>query len=540
MLDLFIYFLIYILISFSILGYGKIIDFKNNNLGMLGLKGLFLISILSYTTNFLFKHNYAHNLIFLFLGIFFFLVNYKKIFHKNKKIILIASILFFILFLGILVYKNHDDFFYYHFGYIFSLINFEKLVGVGNLEHGFRTPSSIFYINSLFFLPYIKYYFLHAGAVYFMGFASIYFIQKIIDLRNNNYNKFLIFISSFSFIFINTIFYRIAEHGTDRSALILIFVLIVVIIDRISSKKNLSFDQFKDYNENILILFFLIISLKSFYLIYSLLFLYWIYKNKNYYFNKKFLIKIIKNRITILFIFGVILLFLTNFLNTGCLIYPASISCYEGFSWSIKIIDVEKMKIWYELWSKAGATPNYRVENIENYLNGFNWISNWFENYFFNKVSDFLLSIFVIIVFFILFFFKKNKRKFSFKFLTLYLIFIILFIQWFVSYPALRYGGYTIVALIIFFPICSFLTQNYNIKNFNKKINTIIILSLIVFSAKNIDRIYDENKKYGYNILKKPYYNLSDNAFFYDKKIKNLIKSNSDKVFILKNNLFKK
>ena len=540
MLDLFIYLLIYILICFSILGYGKIIDFKNNNLGILGLKGLFLITILSYVTNFLSKHNYAHNLIFLSLGIFFFLINYKEIFHKNKKITLIASILFFILFLGILVYKNHDDFFYYHFGYIYSLINFEKLVGIGNLEHGFRTPSSIFYINSLFFLPYIKYHFLHAGAVYFMGFASLYFIQNIIDLRNNNYNKFFIFILSFSFIFINTIFYRIAEHGTDRSALILIFVLIAIIIDRISTKKNLSFDQFKDYNENILILFFLIISLKSFYLIYSLLFLYWIYKNKNYYFNKKFLIKIIKNRITILFILGVILLFLTNFLNTGCLIYPASFTCYEGFSWSIKTIDVEKMKVWYELWSKAGATPNYRVENIENYLSGFNWLGNWFENYFFNKVSDFLLSIFVIIIFFIFFFFKKNKRKSNFKFLTLYLILLILFIQWFVSYPALRYGGYTIVALIIFFPICSYISQNCNIKNFNKKVNLIIILSLIVFSVKNIDRIYDENKKYGYDILKNPYYNLSDKAFFYDKKIKNLIESDSDKIFILKNNLFNK
>ena len=120
------------------------------------------------------------------------------------------------------------------------------------------------------------------------------------------------------------------------------------------------------------------------------------------------------------------------------------------------------------------------------------------------------------------------------------MILLILFIQWFVSYPALRYGGYTIVALIIFFPICSYISQNCNIKNFNKKVNLIIILSLIVFSVKNIDRIYDENKKYGYDILKNPYYNLSDKAFFYDKKIKNLIESDSDKIFILKNNLFNK
>ena len=540
MLDLFIYLLIYILISFSILGYGKIIDFNNNNLGILGLKGIFLISILSYVTNFLFKHNYAHNLIFLSLGIFFFLINYKKIFNKNKKIILVASILSLILFFGILVYKNHDDFFYYHFGYIYSLIKFEKLVGIGNLEHGFRTPSSIFYINSLFFLPYIKHYFLHAGAIYFMSFASIYFIQKIIDLRNYNYNKFLILFLCFSFVFINTIFYRIAEHGTDRSALILIFVIIAVILERIGAKKNLNFNQFQEYNENILILFFLIISLKSFYLIYGLLLLYWIFENKNFYFKKIYLIQIIKNRITIFFVLGIILLFLTNFLNTGCIIYPSSLTCFEGFSWSLKIIEVEKMKIWYELWSKAGATPNYRVDDIENYLTGLNWISNWFENYFFNKVSDYLLSIFIIIIFFVFFFFKKNKGKFKFEYLTLYSILLILFIQWFVSYPALRYGGYTIVALIIFFPICSFISQNCNIKNFNKKINILIILSLIIFSVKNFDRIYDENKKYSYDILKKPYYNLSDKAFFYDKKINNFINSNSDKIFILKNNLFNK
>ena len=428
-------------------------------------------------------------------------------------------------------------FFYYHFGYTYSLINFEKLVGIGNLEHGFRTPSSIFYLNSLFFLPYIEHYFIHAGAVYFMGFANIYFIQKILSLRNNNSNKFLIFIASFSFIFITTIFYRIAEHGTDRSALILIFVLIVIIIDRISTKQNLSFNQFKNFNENILILLFLIISLKTFYLIYSLLFLYWVYENNNYYFNKNFLIKILKNRITILFILGLILIFLTNFLNTGCLIYPATFTCFEGLSWSINIIEVEKMKIWYELWSKAGATPNYRVENVENYLTGFSWVTNWFENYFLYKVSDFLLSIFVIIVFFVFLFLKKNKEKYNFKFSTLYLILIILFIEWFVNHPALRYGGYTIIALIIFFPINSYISQNCNIKNFNKKINTIIILSLIVFSVKNIDRIIDENKKYGYNVLKNPFYNLSDNAFFYDKKIKNL---NSEKIFILKNNLFNK
>ena len=51
------------------------------------------------------------------------------------------------------------------------------------------------------------------------------------------------------------------------------------------------------------------------------------------------------------------------------------------------------MNDWYELWSKAGANPNFRVQNPEQYILGFNWIGNWIDKYFFNKVSDFLLGI---------------------------------------------------------------------------------------------------------------------------------------------------
>ena len=86
--------------------------------------------------------------------------------------------------------------------------------------------------------------------------------------------------------------------------------------------------------------------------------------------------------------------FFTIFSNTGCLIYPASFTCFEQFSWSIPIGTVEQMNLWYEQWSKAGAGPNFRIENPEIYILKFNWVPNWFEMYFFTKVSD---NIFVII-----------------------------------------------------------------------------------------------------------------------------------------------
>ena len=62
------------------------------------------------------------------------------------------------------------------------------------------------------------------------------------------------------------------------------------------------------------------------------------------------------------------------------------------------------MNNWYEQWSKAGAGPNFRVENPELYIKKFNWVNHWLEYYFFNKVSDFLFGIFFVVLVFILFF----------------------------------------------------------------------------------------------------------------------------------------
>ena len=67
-------------------------------------------------------------------------------------------------------------------------------------------------------------------------------------------------------IFINIFFYRVQEHGTDRSAQILILILFLYIIALISFEKNFEKNVWK-----ILVVLGIIISLKAFYLIYFLL-----------------------------------------------------------------------------------------------------------------------------------------------------------------------------------------------------------------------------------------------------------------------------
>ena len=189
----------YLIILFSIIGFGyissKLLSLRLS-LGELGLSGILLMTILSYITNFFVSHGFIHNSIFLVIGLSaFFLMFKKKLFRKKIKLILfIASVLF----IGILMHKTHDDFFYYHFPYTISLIEFKKIFGIGNLEHGFRTPSSIFYFNSLFYLPTLEKSLINSGAIYFLIFSNIFFIQKIFNQLKNKKCDFILILSLLS------------------------------------------------------------------------------------------------------------------------------------------------------------------------------------------------------------------------------------------------------------------------------------------------------------------------------------------------------
>jgi hypothetical protein len=341
----------------------------------------------------------------------------------------------------ILAAKNHDDFPYYHFSYIQLITKFSSSLGIGNFNHGFRTHSSIFYFSSLFFLPKAQYALIHLAPTFFLGFANYVFIKKIYDNLKSKENFYIILLSLLSFALINIFFYRLAEHGTDRSAQILVLLIFIELLQLIN---NRVFEKL--LLNKIFILIAITISLKAFYLIYLILIIPIIYYQK-----KKiiFFIELLKNNIFYLCLFLFFLVILTNFFNTGCLIYPLSLSCSENLLWSIPIKEVDDMNNWYELWAKGGAAPNFRIDNPDTYIQKFNWVSNWIDIYFFNKVSDYFLGLFLLIFIFFLFFFNKKKLIFNEKrkYLILYFIVCLLIFEWFYNHPSLRDGGYHLFAL---------------------------------------------------------------------------------------------
>ena len=92
---------------------------------------------------------------------------------------------FLVLLSGIYVFKNHDDFPYYHLTYALNLANNSFFIGTGALGHGFRTVSSLFYYHSTLYMPYIKFYLFHSGPFLILIYFNYIILSNLIKKFNS-------------------------------------------------------------------------------------------------------------------------------------------------------------------------------------------------------------------------------------------------------------------------------------------------------------------------------------------------------------------
>ncbi len=509
-ITLIIYSLIFL---FSNIGYGflfsKVInkEYLILNIGYQGIIGFFSLCVISLFSSFFISHNFYFNSIIHLIGIVSF-VTFIKLSSKNFELNLLFLIVF-LFWIGLYVFKNHDDFPYYHLTYTLNLSENTFIVGTGNFSHGFRTFSSLFYYHSLLYLPLIKYYLFYIGPFYILIFSNLIILLELknkFQLKNINFNYFFLILS---FIFINVVFYRIGEHGTDRSAQILLLLMFFIFFEIIYFEKSEKSISLKI--SILLIIIFLASSMKAIYYLYLVLIPIVFFAKK---FIKKFLLK--KNFLIILTLsLSLILNLVTNYFNTGCFLYPAEKTCLIDQKWSIPKKEVKVMATHYEWWSKAGGGPGYKSEiKKEEYIKSFVWVKNWIDRHFFNKVSDTLfgvifMSTLVILVF--RFYGTKKINNKDNKYYLAYFLSLFFLVEWFLNHPAMRYGGYVLVALPFFIFTSKYLEKfRFNKKKIYFGSLILIILTISVFNIRNIVRINKEAKVYNYNLLKSPYFYVDD------------------------------
>ena len=496
----------------SILGFGKLFETlflgKSSEVsaGLTGFFGLFFLSTISYLTHFFSAHNYTHNLILLFLGLTLFIFFLKK---NNFQLSKNYYLIFLLLIIGIFIAKSHDDFGYYHLPNALHFSQNKLEFGLGNLNHGFKHHSSIFYLYSIFFFPLIDFYLINVLNFFFLYFAVIFLFDEISgDFKKKKFDNSTLLSIIFLIIFIS-LFNRIGEYGADITGQLLAGILISLTMNIILRNKiNIQY---------ILIIYGLVIyliTIKTYFVVYIFLPLVLLIYKKNKLIKYK---NLLLSKIFFFSFFVGVLFSIINISATGCIIFPLKDLCFPNlFSWGLNLKTISYLSNWYEIWSKAGAGPDFRIADPLNYIVNFNWISNWIDRYFFTKVTDFLFALFIVLL--IVYFTFRDKIKIIYiskikELFFFYILILMLFSLWFLKFPSLRYGGYILVISAIVIPF-SFLFdfKDLDYKKIKKNFYILFSIAIIVFFSRNVTRL---NKEFSYSAVE----NFISFPFFYIKKV---------------------
>lgn len=504
------------LISYS---YGYIFDkiFRiSNNFYEKVIVGFFVLGFIGVLINFFYPLDYLVNNLLLLtsVGILLNFLIKKKIDLNIFKYFFFISALSLIL----ILYSNfQEDYPWYSLPFI-SLLNNEKIAfGIANVQFRFGHISILQYSSALIPNFFLNKNLLILPNLLIPSIFIVWIIHKLVFKDNKDFllaKNFLFFVG----IFFLTKFTRFEEYGNDVPAHALIFIIIYNILKIYSKNEKFKINQ-KFYFNKILIFSIFVVLQKIQYIMIIFLPLFLLYNN--------FSSNIVKNYKIILISFFIILAWCSkNFINTGCILFPNEITCFESLPWSANYPqDHAYPKKVFEAssaWSKGWPDQLNNILGHKEFTQNFNWFSTWYKNHgllIIKKIFPFLfISIFLIL--FSKFKFKysifKNLRKkiFHLKYIFIYLILCLIF--WLNIFPMFRYN----VAFII--SICAILFGLFLNKKVNyskKEFKSLLVVCLVFLCIKNLLRINDSYEKR--NVLPMIMSNTSHKVF----------ESNSYKIF---------
>ena len=135
-------------------------------------------------------------LLFFWVCLAYFILSDKKIIDLK-----ILSLIFTILFICIILAKNNEDFAHYHLQSSLHFAQQKLQFGLGNLDHGFKHISTLFFLMSLNYLPFFEYYLFNLTNFLFLFFLIIFLFTRIFNKKFSSSNLVRILLCFFNFIF---------------------------------------------------------------------------------------------------------------------------------------------------------------------------------------------------------------------------------------------------------------------------------------------------------------------------------------------------
>ena len=462
-----------------------------------GLYGFVLVGFVSLLLNFLIPLNIFNNSLFFILigliGLYFGFFNQEKklIFKKSFVISLIAFVL--------IIYSsvNRPDAWLYHLPFS-SILNEHKIIlGVANIHERFAHISIFQYISS-FFQNYI--FLLNGILIPISLVASFFFVYVLQEFNENFFSKKKTIYSFLCFLILIISLYafnRYSEYGNDAQSHLYYFFFTIILFKYLLIKK--SADVLKELF--ILSVFIFLMKPTFIFVVFIPLFLFFNFTKKE---------KVIKS-FSLFFICIFFILWIgKNFLNTGCLIYPLNLTCYDKVPW--KVTNLDQNIIINEAWSKGWPDQNKKkfLKKTE-YIKNLNWVETWSKNHLLFVMEKILLVLIFLIINFLFFYFTKSLKKNIYEKNLLFLLFFsfcFLFL-WFFKFPVYRLGISQIYLFLILISYFVFIKNLNPTRLFSlyKYIKSIIFFVVIVVLLKNSIRIFDnDNNKLMPNI----YYGMNN------------------------------
>jgi hypothetical protein len=470
--QIFIFVVSIVLLSFSISGYGKLINSKiKNNFFLDIFLGFIVISFIITTLHFFLNINLIISFSILTFGLILFF--YKKNLYFSellKKKNIFSLVVFFIFIPMFLSQKYHEDFGYYHLPYALGFLEEKIVFGYANIDKSYVYNSIWLNLYSIFFLYDKNFDFLTVPS-YLLFLAFILFsVNQIITNKKKSISDYYLITILFYFILKFT---RISEFGVDLPSII--FSILGIYYFMKFSEIN-SIKEKKEYFFLTIIFSIFAILIKLSTLPIIILPLYIFFKNYKY---LKFSILNFKY-------FFVILLFTTYFIQqfiyTGCFIFPTNLTCFEVSWFNSEYLKLSKE---LELVNKSYFQEAKKTYSPEQYLNNFNWLYFWIKRNFIEILEHFLTIIIPSLLF--LFFLKKeNKINNMFKEkVALYILLFASLIFWLNFSPVYRFAIHLFATLTFIIISGIFLY-----KKFSKKVFIIFVAIFVSFSfSKNIIRL---------------------------------------------------
>ena len=418
----------------------KILNFKDSNIGFCekGLLGLVFLSFIGLLINFFFPLNiFINSAIFT---IFIFLCFWFKTFPV-KEILITGIVATLIIYLANV---NNPDGGLYHLPYI-QILNEEKLIiGINNLHYRFALASMFQYNSAVFNNIYLGVNGITIPLSITVSYFLYYLHLQLVEFLKQNKDLNYFFSILYLIIIVSSLysFNRYSNYGNDVP-LHIFYIIIFLLTLKVLLNEN-SIDQF-----NLIAIFSIFLVINKITFIFTLLFPLLILLNLK---EKK--IFSLTNVFLIIFVF---FWCLKNFLISGCLVFPISITCFESIIWTdLNLINQERLA--GEAWSKGWIDQN-KYSTYQEFLSNYNWLEVWFSKHFY-IVLEKLLPIFIFICFMIITLTLRGKylEKFSLKSLfnkKIYFLLLILFMNvalWFNFFPIYRYGySYLVVFITILF-----------------------------------------------------------------------------------------